>query len=253
MNYYLDPKAIIGNNVVISSGSYISDLAVLGNNINVGPNVTFVDSKFKNSYNKKITVSSGVTIGAGSSLYPGITIGENSIINPGSVVYENIPPNVEVSGNPATIISNIFQYTNTLEVVSVDKIGGVFEVSYKNILDLRGCLTVVEFDSLFPFPVKRLFFISSVPSKKLRGEHAHKECHQMLVLASGSCSVSLSDGKRQAICNLKEAGKSIYIPPMVWAAQYNFSEDAMLIVLASHIYDEKDYIRNFDEYLKGGL
>ncbi|MBW8362813.1 MAG: FdtA/QdtA family cupin domain-containing protein [Kaistella sp.] len=112
----------------------------------------------------------------------------------------------------------------------------------------EGNLTVVE-NSDFPFKVRRVFYLYDIAGGESRGAHAHKECHQFLIAASGSFEVSLDDGKfkRQVFLNRPDLG--LHIPPGVWASEVNFSSGAICLVLASHAYSEGDYLRNFDEFL----
>ena len=113
----------------------------------------------------------------------------------------------------------------------------------------EGNLTVVENSSAFPFDVKRVFYLYDIAGGESRGAHAHKECHQFLIAASGSFEVALDDGKfkRQVFLNHPDLG--LHIPPGVWASEINFSSGAICLVLASHIYNEADYIRNYDDFL----
>ena len=111
----------------------------------------------------------------------------------------------------------------------------------------EGNLTVVE-NSDFPFAVKRVFYLYDIAGGESRGAHAHKECHQFLIAASGSYEVLLDDGnyKRQIILNHPSIG--LHVPPGIWASEINFSSGSICLVLASHIYDENDYIRSYDIY-----
>lgn len=113
----------------------------------------------------------------------------------------------------------------------------------------EGNLTVVENISAFPFAVKRVFYLYDIAGGESRGAHAHKECHQFLIAASGSFEVSLDDGKfkRQVFLNRPDVG--LHIPPGVWASEVNFSSGAICLVLASHVYNETDYLRDYDEFL----
>ena len=119
------------------------------------------------------------------------------------------------------------------------------KISYK-----EGNLTIVENSSQFPFDVKRIFYLYDIAGGESRGAHAHKECHQFLIAASGSFEVSLNDGKfkRQVFLNRPDIG--LHIPPGVWASELNFSSGAICLVLASHLYNEEDYIRKYDDFLK---
>ena len=123
-----------------------------------------------------------------------------------------------------------------------------------SILDLgkikfeEGNLTVVE-NSTFPFAVKRIFYLYDIEGGESRGAHSHKECHQFLIAASGSYEVILDDGKYNRQIFLNQPSIGLHIPPGVWASEINFSSGAICLVLASHVYDEKDYIRNYMDYL----
>ncbi|ACU08385.1 hypothetical protein FIC_01943 [Flavobacteriaceae bacterium 3519-10] len=113
----------------------------------------------------------------------------------------------------------------------------------------EGNLTVVENNSFFPFDVKRVFYLYDIAGGESRGAHAHKECHQFLIAASGSFEVELDDGiyKRQVFLNRPNIG--LHIPPGVWASEVNFSSGAICLVLASHSYNEHDYIRDYETFL----
>lgn len=114
----------------------------------------------------------------------------------------------------------------------------------------EGNLTIVEKRKDFPFDVKRVFYIYDIAGGESRGAHAHKKCHQFLIAASGSFEISLDDGKfkRQVFLNRPNLG--LHIPPGIWAAEMNFSSGAICLVLTSHTYDETDYIRDYNGYLK---
>lgn len=113
----------------------------------------------------------------------------------------------------------------------------------------EGNLTVIENNSVFPFNIKRVFYLYDIAGGESRGAHAHKECHQFLIAASGSFEVSLDDGKfkRQLLLNRPDMG--LHIPPGIWASEINFSSGAICLVMASHTYNEADYIRKYDEFL----
>jgi UDP-2-acetamido-3-amino-2,3-dideoxy-glucuronate N-acetyltransferase len=115
---------------------------------------------------------------------------------------------------------------------------------------LRGCLTFAEYDKHLPFSPKRYFIIYDVPTIEVRGEHAHIEQHQFLICLRGSCSVVIDDGRNRDEVLLNRSNLGLYIPPMIWATQYKYSSDAILMVLASDIYNNEDYIRDYDRYLE---
>lgn len=113
----------------------------------------------------------------------------------------------------------------------------------------EGNLTVVENSSHFPFDVNRVFYLFDIAGGESRGAHAHKECHQFLIAASGSFEVALDDGKFKRQVFLSRPDLGLHIPPGVWASEINFSSGAICLVLASHIYNEADYIRNYNDFL----
>lgn len=120
----------------------------------------------------------------------------------------------------------------------------------KKIGDRNGHITAVNNSNEIPFAVKRIFYLYDIPGGESRGAHAHKECHQFLVAASGSFEVLLDDGvtKRQVLLNRPDLG--LHIPQGIWASEINFSSGSICLVLASHEYSEADYIREYDDYLK---
>lgn len=115
--------------------------------------------------------------------------------------------------------------------------------------DRNGHITSVNNNKEISFQIKRVFYLYDIPGGESRGAHAHKLCHQFLVATSGAFEVLLDDGliKRQVMLNRPNLG--LHIPPGIWASEINFSSGSICLVLASHEYDEKDYIRNYNEYL----
>jgi UDP-2-acetamido-3-amino-2,3-dideoxy-glucuronate N-acetyltransferase len=118
------------------------------------------------------------------------------------------------------------------------------------VIDPRGNLTVGEMGREVPFDVRRYFMVFEVPSSQIRGEHAHRKCHQFLICVRGQCSVVADDGQTKQEFLLDRPDLGLYLPPMTWGIQYNYSADGVLLVLASDSYDAADYIRNYDDYLK---
>lgn len=123
-------------------------------------------------------------------------------------------------------------------------------IQLRKIKDRSGNITPVENNEDIPFDINRIFYLYDIPGGESRGAHAHKACHQFLVAASGSFEVLLDDGKvkRQILLNKPDIG--LHIPPGIWASEINFSSGAVCLVLASHNYNEADYIRNYEDYLK---
>lgn len=114
--------------------------------------------------------------------------------------------------------------------------------------DRRGNLSFVENQSVLPFDVKRVFYIYDIPSGRSRGKHAHRLCHQFLVAISGSFRVSLDDGYNTRTVELRRPDYGLHIPPGIWAGERDFSAGSVCLVLASHPFDEDDYIRDYDKF-----
>ena len=104
-----------------------------------------------------------------------------------------------------------------------------------------------------PFDVKRIFYIYDIPSGEDRGAHAHKECHQLLVAITGAFEVEVFDGKQKSRFLLNQPDNGLHIPPGIWASEVNFSGGGICMVLASHEYDEADYIRDYESFKKWKL
>jgi UDP-2-acetamido-3-amino-2,3-dideoxy-glucuronate N-acetyltransferase len=113
--------------------------------------------------------------------------------------------------------------------------------------DLRGSLSAVEFPEL-PFEPRRLFTVFDVPSESVRGAHAHRVCSQLLVCVAGTVRCLVDDGSARDEVSLERPDLGLHVPPMIWAAQWRYTRDAVLLVLASHPYDAADYIRDYDEF-----
>ena len=114
----------------------------------------------------------------------------------------------------------------------------------------RGRLVAAQAGAPLPFVPRRCFVIMDVPSRKVRGAHAHKKLKQFLVCVRGRVTVMVDDGRARQEILLDDAGVGLYVPPMVWAAQYAYSPDAVLVVFASANYDARDYIRDYGEFLE---
>lgn len=112
-----------------------------------------------------------------------------------------------------------------------------------------GNITVIENVDKVPFKTKRIFYIYDIPGGEDRGAHAHKECHQFLIAASGSFSVHLDDGIKNKTVNLNRPYFGLHIPPGIWANEFDFSSGSICLVLTSHKYDELEYIRDYNDYM----
>ncbi len=115
--------------------------------------------------------------------------------------------------------------------------------------DDRGQLIALEGMISVPFDIKRVYYMYDTAFGARRGRHAHKNLQQILICVSGSCKVLLDDGTKKIIVNLNRPDEGLYIANNVWREMYDFSSGTVLMVLASDIYDESDYIRDYNEFL----
>jgi acetyltransferase-like isoleucine patch superfamily enzyme len=263
----IENDVVIGDNVTVKSGVQLWDGVRIEDNVFIGPNVTFTNDQFPRSKVHperflQTIIKAGASIGANATILPGVTVAEGAMIGAAAVVTRSVPPNAIVVGNPARIVG----YANAKAEEStraellkdgrkppyVDKtvVQGVTVHRLPLIPDIRGSLTVGEFEQHIPFAPKRYFMVFDVPSRETRGEHAHRVCHQLLICVRGSCAVLADDGVNRAEVLLDSPDKGIYLPPMIWGVQYKYSEDAVLLVFASHRYDGTDYIRTYAEFLE---
>lgn len=256
----IENKVVVGDRVTIKSGVQLWDGIIIHDNVFIGPNATFSNDKYPRS--KKYppvylltTLMQGASIGANATILPGLVIGEYALVGAGAVVTRDVPPYSIVTGNPAKITGylttdNKKEVSPCRESRSVDPIPDSTRLlDIPKYSDMRGDLLVVEHDSSFlPFTPARSFIVHNVPTSRVRGEHAHIECAQFLIALNGSLTVSTDDGDIRSQFTLSSPSRGLYVPPLVWASQFSFSSDAVLLVYASHHYDETDYIRTYDEF-----
>ncbi len=116
--------------------------------------------------------------------------------------------------------------------------------------DDRGQLVSLEEFKDIPFRIKRVYYMYDTGSGVVRGHHAHKSLQQILICIHGSCKVMLDNGKEKKTVPLEKPYEGVYVSNVMWREMYDFSDDAVLMVLASELYNEEDYIRDYDEFLK---
>lgn len=116
--------------------------------------------------------------------------------------------------------------------------------------DGRGNLRWIEGEATIPFGIKRVFYMTGVPYLAVRGGHAHRGTHQFIVSLEGRFDATLDDGSGPNRTRLDRLGSGLYVPPMVWCELRNFQPGTVCLVLASEHYDESDYIRDFNQFLK---
>lgn len=263
---FIENDVVVGDRVTVKSGVQLWDGVRLGSDVFVGPNATFTNDKNPRSRQwpeqfAMTHVGEGASIGANATILPGITIGRGAMVGAGAVVTKNVPPNAVVYGNPARIHgygtrpqggsrgSHQAAGPGHVQTPSVAGLpGGAEIIQLHRADDMRGSLAAMEFGSL-PFKPARVFTVFGVTSAEVRGEHAHLVCHQLLVCVNGSLRVLVDDGHARTEVGLDDPSVGLYLPPMIWGSQFGYSEDAVLVVLASHPYDSGDYIRDYETFL----
>lgn len=124
------------------------------------------------------------------------------------------------------------------------------KIEFKNISDNRGSLVAIEYPKSLSFEIKRIYYIFDVAKDTERGFHSHNDLEQVLIAVHGKIKIRLKTDTNEEIVQLDNPAEGLYIGPMIWREMFDFSDGAVLLVLASHEYDENDYIRNYDEYLQ---
>lgn len=115
--------------------------------------------------------------------------------------------------------------------------------------DDRGQLIALEEFSDIPFSIKRVYYMYNTKEGVVRGHHAHKNLEQVLICINGSCKIRLDNGSEEKVVSLEKPYEGVYVPNYMWREMFEFSDDAILLVLASELYDENDYIRDYNEFI----
>ena len=261
---FIENDVRVGDRVTIKCGVQLWDGITLEDDVFVGPNATFSNDPFPRSQRHparyaRTLVKRGASIGANATILPGLTIGEKAMVGAGAVVTRDVPPMAIVAGNPARIVgydgagslSALAVSATPAEVgASATRVAGVTLHRMPYVHDLRGDLTFGEAGNQIPFEVKRYFLVYSVANKEIRSEHAHRSLRQFLICVHGRCHVVADDGANRQEFVLDNPTIGLYLPPMVWGIQYKYTEDAVLLVLASDKYDPGNYIRDYSAFLE---
>ncbi|NUO77351.1 MAG: isomerase [Lysobacter sp.] len=265
---FVEGDVTVGDRVTVKCGVQLWNGVRLHDDVFVGPNATFTNDLFPRSRQYpdrflETVVEAGASIGANATILPGLRIGSGAMVGAGSVITRSVPANAIVAGNPARIIGYVSDHAvaaaetkaetetagHAAPGVSATTVQGVNLHRLPQFLDMRGALSASEFERDLPFRPQRHFVIYDVPTQEIRGEHAHKRCHQFLICVHGSVQVLADDGKRRQEFVLDAPSLGIHLPPMIWGTQYRYSSDAVLLVFASEPYRADDYIRSYDEFL----
>lgn len=255
-NAFIDNHVTLGSGVKLRRGVQVFCGTHLHDEVDVGPNVCIAYAPGSTQEQPPSTiVRSGAELGANAVISQGVTIGTRAKVLAGAVVARSVPPYAIVSGNPAEIVGYVGATnhqqpgTHASSEKTSGRIAAVSLHHLSEVEDMRGNLSVGEIGKDVPFNVNRYFLVYDVPNSEVRGEHAHKECHQFLVAVKGSVRVVADDGKNREEFTLNRPNMGLHLPPMTWGIQYGYSADAVLLVLASHHYDADDYIRDYEQFL----
>lgn len=265
---FIEGDARVGDRVTVKCGVQLWDGVTLEDDVFVGPNATFANDPFPRSrvrpdaYTRTL-VRSGASIGANATILPGVTIGERAMIGAGAVVTRDVPPGAIVVGNPARIkgwvdatpLRQTGREPERTISASADaplptpRVGGARLVRLGLVSDARGILSFGQVGAQLPFVPQRYFLIAGVPDGSLRGEHAHRALEQFLVCVHGACRLVIEDGTTREEVRLDSPAVGVYLPPMIWATILHDSPATTVLVLASDVYRESDYIRDYDEFV----
>lgn len=265
---FIEGGATVGDRVTVKCGVQLWDGVTLEDDVFVGPNATFTNDLFPRSRQHpaeyaRTLVRAGASIGANATILAGITIGERAMVGAGAVVTKDVPPGAVVVGNPARVkgwadatpLRHVPREAERTISATSDaplpepRVGGARLVRMPLISDARGFLSFGQTGAQLPFVPQRYFLIAGVPEGSLRGEHAHRELEQFLVCVHGACRLVIEDGERREEVRLDSPAVGVYLPPMIWATILHDSPATTVMVLASDVYRESDYIRDYDEFL----
>lgn len=256
----IGPRARIGADVVVGNATAVDGLTIVEDGAAIGARAC-VGCAATPSGNTTTVVRAGAVVGAGAVLVAGVEVGSGAVVADGAVVTRSVPRSAVVAGNPAHITGYVSgdggEPLEPVRSAPHDDRPSIRETSVRGVQihrlplarDMRGALVAGELDDRLPFVARRYFVVFDVPSSEVRGEHAHRTCHQFLVCIHGRVHVIADDGTHREEIVLDDNRTGVYLPPMTWGTQYRYSADCSLLVLASHPYDPDDYIRDYDAFL----
>ncbi len=234
---FIENDVVLGDRVTVKCGVQLWNGLLVADDVFIGPNATFSNDKYPRSKQHQAVVlqthiDRGASIGGGASILPGLRIGARAMVGAGAVVTQDVPAGAIVFGNPARIVG----YVDTPRTMSLPRearttglpgglvtqisVGAVALQRLQCVADLRGSLAAAEHPAHLPFVPVRCFVVFDIPSKEVRGEHAHRSCHQFLICPRGSVSIVVDDGRRRAEIPLDRPDIGLYVPPMIWTVQY---------------------------------
>ncbi len=262
---FVENDVAIGDRVTIKCGVQLWDGVTLEDDVFVGPNATFTNDLFPRSRQQpaqyvRTRVRRGASLGANSTILAGVTIGERAMVGAGAVVTRDVPPGAVVVGNPARVTGWVDARRVTVPPLQAGprdaaplpelRVRGARVHRLPRLTDARGSLSFAEIGAQLPFTPHRYFLISDVADGSLRGEHAHRELHQFVVCVHGSCRLVLDDGLTREELSLDSPELGVHVAPLTWTTVMHASRATTVLVLASDVYKESDYVRDHDEFLR---
>ena len=262
---FIEGDVSVGDRVTVKCGVQLWDGVCLEDDVFVGPNATFTNDRFPRSkqYPERFSrtfVRRGASIGANATILPGVTVGERAMVGAGAVVTRDVPPGAIVVGNPARIVGTMPDdehagATSAAAASAIERRKTDFAlatnaryVELPVIVDSRGTLSFGEVGAHLPFAPQRYFTLSAIADGQSRGAHAHRELHQFLVAIQGECRVVLESGAgARDELRLDRPSIGLHVPPMTWVELDDF-KNSVVLVLASDVYREDDYIRDFETF-----
>lgn len=260
---FIEEDVVLGDRVTVKCGVQLWNGTRIADDVFIGPNATLTNDPFPRSRRPperfpELRIEQGASLGANCTILPGVTIGRGAMVGAGAVVTKDVPVNAIVRGNPGRIVGYVDDRGPTqastavpdeVGAPAVPLVGGARLHRLRHATDLRGSLVASDHRDL-PFSPERTFLVFGVPTKEVRGEHAHRACEQLLVCVNGSVSCVVDDGTERQEVRLDRPDVGLYMPAMLWGTQYRYSPDAVLLVLASLPYDPDDYIRDYETFLE---
>jgi acetyltransferase-like isoleucine patch superfamily enzyme/dTDP-4-dehydrorhamnose 3,5-epimerase-like enzyme len=261
---FVENDVVVGDRVTVKCGVQLWDGVTLEDDVFVGPNATFTNDLYPRSRQyperfARTVVRAGASIGANATVLAGVTVGERALVGAGAVVTRDVPPGAIVVGNPARVKgwADARAVRDTPAAARPAASAPLPALAVRNarlvrlplIQDARGFLSFGQTDAHLPFAPQRYFLIAGVPAGGLRGEHAHRELHQFVVCVHGSCRVAIDDGRTREELTLDGPSLGLHLGPMVWTTILHDSPATTVMVLASDVYHESDYVRDYDEFL----
>lgn len=246
---FVENDVVVGDRVTLKCGTQLWDGLRLEDDVFVGPNATFTNDPFPRSRMNDVrllntTVRRGASIGANATILPGIEIGEYAMVGAGAVVTRDVPAGAVVVGNPARVVGRAADRQSAPQDSP-----RIIELPTHR--DGRGLLGVVEGADALPFAVRRFYFLTDAAQDVERGHHAHRRLRQVVAILQGGVEIELDDGRgSRQVYVLDRPGRALFIPPGRWRVLRRFQPGTVVGVLASEVFDESDYIRDYDQFVE---